>query len=126
MNFFETRMGNKFFTCDVPKLIKAVERVADALEKAESDKILQNEIYHRNKLFSKLLEFAKTEDFSSEVLQDQFHALWVAFCIHADYAVDTSAYDNDLLELWREIAENATNPFVGFDAFDNFMCKDLV
>lgn len=30
--FFETGMGRKFFECDVPRLAKALERIADALE----------------------------------------------------------------------------------------------
>lgn len=30
---FETRMGQKFYNRDVPDLLKALERIADALEK---------------------------------------------------------------------------------------------
>lgn len=32
MEFFQTVMGRKFFEGQVPKLIKALERIADALE----------------------------------------------------------------------------------------------
>ena len=32
MQFFETVMGKKFFEVQVPKLTKALERIADALE----------------------------------------------------------------------------------------------
>jgi hypothetical protein len=30
--FFETQMGRKFYDCDVPKAVRALERIADALE----------------------------------------------------------------------------------------------
>ena len=30
--FFQTRMGQKFYEADVPRMIKALERIADALE----------------------------------------------------------------------------------------------
>ena len=32
MEFFQTVMGRKFFDVQVPKLINALERIADALE----------------------------------------------------------------------------------------------
>ena len=32
MEFFQTVMGKRFFEGQVPKLIKALERIADALE----------------------------------------------------------------------------------------------
>ena len=32
--FYETPMGRKFFESQVPKMIKALERIADALEKS--------------------------------------------------------------------------------------------
>jgi len=32
--FYETLKGRKFFEADLPRLIKALERVADQLEKA--------------------------------------------------------------------------------------------
>lgn len=31
--FFQTRMGQKFFNADVPRIIRALERIADQLEK---------------------------------------------------------------------------------------------
>lgn len=34
MDFFETRMGHKFYNHDVPKLIQTLERIADAIELA--------------------------------------------------------------------------------------------
>lgn len=132
INFFETMMGHKFYNHDVPSLIKAVERLANALEVANSAKEdewkreAEKETYHREKMFSKLKHLAKDEDMSFEVVPNQLHALWVAYCIHAGYEVDTAPYDNDLMALWDEMAGNETNPFADFDAFDDFMCKDLV
>ena len=128
MNFFETQMGNKFFVRDMPRIIKALERVADSLEKENgNDPNAEKESYCRNKLFSKLLDFAKTEDLGSEVILNQFHALWVAYCLHADYEVDTSPYDNDLIEIWdKAVSANPFNPFANFDSFDMYMCKNLV
>ncbi len=31
-DFFQTRMGQKFYEADVPRIAKALERIADALE----------------------------------------------------------------------------------------------
>lgn len=39
MQFFETVMGKQFFEGKVPKLIKALERIADALEKEQEPAI---------------------------------------------------------------------------------------
>lgn len=133
MNFFETKMGHIFFEASVPKLIHAIDRLADAVEKmnvAEGGNAGKNEAereaYHRNKMFGRLMDFAKMEDVDSEVSLNQLHALWVAYCIHADYEVNTAPYDNDMMELWDVLSENKTNPFANFDAFDNYMCVDLV
>lgn len=35
--FHETRMGQKFFMADVPRLIAALERIADILEQRRVD-----------------------------------------------------------------------------------------
>jgi len=40
--FFQTLMGRKFFEADVPRLVRAVERIADALEQL-SQQPKQNE-----------------------------------------------------------------------------------
>ena len=50
--FYETKMGNNFYNRDVPKFIKAVERIAGALERmaeqgehdAQAKKINRREI----------------------------------------------------------------------------------
>jgi len=34
--FFQSMRGAKFFEADVPRLIRALERIADALEKLEA------------------------------------------------------------------------------------------
>ena len=132
MNFFETRMGRKFFEHDIPKLIKAVERVADGLEKVnnepnERERDAECETFHRNKLFSKMLDFARTSEcLDAEVVKKQLHSLWVAYCIHANYDVDTAPYDNDLMEIWDVVSKNPTNSFSDYDSFDMYMCEDLV
>lgn len=36
--FFETRMGRKFYEADVPRLIKVLERIADALDRVAAKK----------------------------------------------------------------------------------------
>ena len=34
--FFQTQMGRKFFEADVPRALKAIERIADKLEQKDS------------------------------------------------------------------------------------------
>lgn len=136
MNFFQTIMGQKFYNHDVPKLINAIEGLTRAVEKstAKADEEVQaailaarEESFYFNKMFSKIMDFAKTEDFSCEVVPKQLHSLWVAYCIYADYEVDTSPYDIDLLEIWNNaLSKNPTNTFSDFEAFDMYMCEDLV
>jgi len=41
-DFFETRMGRKFYEYDVPKIVKSLKRIADSLEKI-SDTIEKDE-----------------------------------------------------------------------------------
>lgn len=38
MKFYETMFGKRFFDSQLPKLIKVLERIADALEKANENK----------------------------------------------------------------------------------------
>lgn len=38
LNFHETMYGKRFFDGQLPRLIKALERIADALEKQNEDK----------------------------------------------------------------------------------------
>ena len=55
MQFFETGMGKQFFEGRLPKLITALERIADALEKeqkpAEEDVISEKPLTVRQLLF---------------------------------------------------------------------------
>ena len=45
MDFFQTKMGYKFFTADFPRLIKALERIADLLEKqSELEKFIEEDL----------------------------------------------------------------------------------
>lgn len=65
--FHETKMGYNFYNRDVPKFIKAVERIADALEKMAE----QNEAAEKKKNISrreilKLFHYACPEDTSAE------------------------------------------------------------
>lgn len=41
--FHETQMGRKFFESQVPKIIKALERIADALEEQNKPVIEEKE-----------------------------------------------------------------------------------
>lgn len=47
MNFFQTGMGQKFYNRDVPQLIKAINRLAEATEKA--NELKETEIKSINK-----------------------------------------------------------------------------
>jgi hypothetical protein len=37
--FFQTMMGKKFFEADVPRLVKALERIAEALEEKNAREV---------------------------------------------------------------------------------------
>ena len=39
MNFFQTVMGRKFYESDVPRLIKALEKIGNQLEKLNGDSV---------------------------------------------------------------------------------------
>ena len=43
MQFHETVYGKRFFDSQLPKLIKALERIADALEKMQEPLIIEEE-----------------------------------------------------------------------------------
>jgi hypothetical protein len=42
IEFFQTRMGKKFYDADVPRITKALERIADALEESNKNAGPQN------------------------------------------------------------------------------------
>lgn len=140
MNFFETVMGRRFFENSVPRLIKAVERVADALEKtnAREERKPERSASLREAMMNRILRFAKEEDFgegnireSDELCRKQLRSLWTAYCICNDYAVDTAPYDRDIAKVWDAVIENrkvlgSEDIFDDFDCFDDFMCEELV
>lgn len=127
-DFYNSRGGREFVDHTVPGLVRAVERLADAMEK--SNEIAEREAQAKlaNKMFSKLLEFAKSNEcLDADVVQCQLRSLWTAYCIHVSYDVDTAPYDGALLEVWNKaVSVNPSNPFPDFDAFDVFMCDNLV
>ena len=43
MQFHETGYGRRFFESQLPKLIKALERIADSLEKMQEPLIMEEE-----------------------------------------------------------------------------------
>lgn len=142
MNFFETRMGHKFFDNDVPRMIKAVERVADAMEKANAREERESEdganAPIHDALMERILRFAKEEDFGEGdvglcqmACRTQLRSLWTTYCICKDYEVDTAPYDRDIAKVWDAVIENRTvvgsrDIFDDFECFDDFMCEELV
>ena len=75
-----------------------------------------------------LKEFVQQGYFDEELGRNQSRCLWTAYCFHHGLIVDTSGYDNDVIELWNAIAkdEPETADWDDFDSFDNFMCRYLV
>ncbi len=69
-----------------------------------------------------LKEFARQGCFDEEPSRDQLR------CLHHGLDADTSAYDNDLLDLWNTTAEDEaeTADWSDHDSFDSFMCRYLV
>lgn len=49
MNFYETQMGQKFFGCQLPALIKALQSIADTIERRSAgENDILHEIYNGN------------------------------------------------------------------------------
>lgn len=78
--------------------------------------------------FDIILEFIEGADFDEILYLQQLRALWTAFCIHRDEAVDTGSYYCYMLEMWSVMEENGTNPYSSteYERFYNAMCKYLV
>ena len=126
MNFFETRAGDKFINHTIPSLVRAMDGLTKALEKSNvlAEKKSKPDVGVE---FDYILQFIAGEEcLDGEVVQEQMRSLWTAYCLHANYDVDTAPYDNNMRELWNAVYENSANPFPDFDAFDTFMCKYLV
>lgn len=79
MEFHETRMGHDFFTGQLPQLIKALNRVANAMEKAnetkpevkteETDEYKKfKEIIAENITADSLMEFVSSNGYTVETL----------------------------------------------------------
>ncbi len=81
-----------------------------------------------NDEFQFLVQFSRENPFDVEICCDQLRALWTAYCLHHDRTVDTGAYDIEMLELWKAVAETESDTahWSDFDSFDNFMCNFLV
>lgn len=71
-----------------------------------------------------LLHFAEYNCFHDSHRQNQFRALWTAFCIHADWEADTESYDNVMAELWNQVG-GKPGSWLDFNSFDNYMCEFL-
>lgn len=117
MNFWDSRAGYKFAEHTVPQLIKAINRLADQIEKAN---------VAQDKMLAKILQFAEAESFEVSVSLKQLKALWSAYCIAQDYEPDTAAYDSHLKQIWSVLKKNPSNPFRDYVSFDSYMCMDLV
>jgi len=66
--FFRTMMGRKFYESDVPRVAKALERIADALEKqGGADKVALDAIVEALDLQDQLTPFSTIEDVAAHV-----------------------------------------------------------
>lgn len=124
MNFWDTNAGYKFAQHTVPQLIKAMNRLAEQMEKA-NDAARVETSSKEDGMMCKLLKFAEMEDFNAAVVLTQLKALWTAYCVFKDYEPDTAAYDGDVMHLWDAMLKNSTNPFKDFASFDSYMGMDL-
>jgi hypothetical protein len=76
IEFFQTRMGSKFFEADLPRLIKAIERVADALAEKQPEKrkvwVIVYEDYHDTAVY---LDEDEAKNDYRDTLKEQFKNL---------------------------------------------------
>ncbi len=76
-----------------------------------------------------LKQFVRENNFNRTLPCNQLRSLWTAYCFHHELIVDTSGYDNDLLELWNFMV-NCGYPvslwWANYDTFTNFMSEYLV
>jgi len=59
--FFETRMGQKFYTADVPRIAKALERIADSMEKHSAPEMTPSPGANSSSDIAELIAEAETE-----------------------------------------------------------------
>ena len=78
--------------------------------------------------FDFMLSYVQESCFDEEICRDWLRMLWTVYCLHHGLEVDTSDYDNDLLELWSKLTETSdgTSDWSDFSSFDHFMCTYLV
>ena len=78
--------------------------------------------------FDFMLSYVQESCFDEEICRDWLRMLWTVYCLHHGLEVDTSDYDNDLLELWNKLTETSdeTSDWSDFSSFDHFMCTYLV
>lgn len=78
--------------------------------------------------FDFMLSYVQESCFDEEICRDWLRMLWTAYCLHHRLEVDTSSYNNDLLELWSKLDEinDGTSDWSDFSSFDHFMCTYLV
>lgn len=78
--------------------------------------------------FDFMLSYVQESCFDEEICRDWLRMLWTVYCLHHGLEVDTSDYDNDLLELWSKLTEtgDGTSDWSDFSSFDHFMCTYLV
>ena len=49
--------------------------------------------------FDYMVDFAMTHNLDEGLVRDHLRALWTAYCLHYNLAVDTTEYDKDLIRL---------------------------
>ena len=121
---------------DVKRMVDAVEEDAQqhGWNATEALLLVKNGLHgmadaEMQYLFAFVVE--NQDNFDSETIRDQLLALWTAYCFHHDIDVDTSAYDEALMDLWKVIVENPDNHWHDglhddFVIFSDFMCQHLV
>ena len=70
-----------------------------------------------------LLEFARSADFSEELLCLQLKALWTAYCLRKSLDVDTFLYDERCRTLWGVVEESEpdTANWPDYESFDLYL-----
>lgn len=140
IQFHETVRGAKFFDHDVPKMIKATNRLAEAVERSNAlaerqlAPVLTPEMVYHDEMLDRILKFVSEQDLDSEVTQKQLVSLWTAYCILNDYECDTAPYDHALGKIWEAIQKQKLDDEgqqyyewpESFEIFDDRMCAKLV
>ena len=143
MPFHESIRGGRFFDHQMPQIIEAVNRLAEATECANSlseqnaQPKLTVESVFRDELMNRILKFVTENDLDADVCRTQLASMWTTYCLLNDYEVDTADYDNDLRRIYNAICEYTARDMAAFGAqhyewpasyeiFDDWMCAELV